>query len=59
MMYLLKAMVVIFKSFLRTSSHMESIVLILRAIIQLIFTNALKIIKFNLHRYFTLLRKLI
>ena len=39
MMYLLKAMVVIFKSFLRTSSHMENIVLILRATIQLIFTK--------------------
>jgi len=40
MMYLLKAMVVVFKNFLRNSNHMSNIVIVLRCLIQLVYQKS-------------------
>jgi hypothetical protein len=42
MMYLLKAIVVVFKNFLRNSVHMANIVIILRCIVQLVYQKSPK-----------------
>jgi hypothetical protein len=41
-MYLLKAIVVVFKNFLRNSVHMANIVIILRCIVQLVYQKSPK-----------------
>lgn len=37
MMYLMKAMIVVFKNFLRNSEHISNVVIILRCLIQLVY----------------------